>query len=307
MGLKAIQNKVTSKVGRQVLIVRKNSPTLLFGVGVAGVITTVVLACRATLKMEEVLREAEKKQLQIEDAQALQTEEYTEKDAAQDAKLNRIQTAWAITKLYAPAVGAGVISVTALTGSHVVLTRRNTALGAAYVALDKGFREYRARVVNEYGKAKDDEFRFGLVDKQIAVETDHGTDVKTIKAPDRGIAGKSIYARFFDETSSNWQRTPGYNQMFLQAQQNYANDLLNARGWLFLNEVYRMLGLEESSAGQIVGWVKGEHGGDGFVDFGIFDEGDNFMALQFVNGAEKSVLLDFNVDGPVYDLLPRKV
>lgn len=307
MGFKSVQNKVTSKIGRQVLVARKNSPTLLFGVGVVGVATTMVLACRATLKMEEVLRDAEKKQLQIDDAKSLDVEEYTERDAQNDTKINRIQTAWAITKLYAPAVGMGVISIGCLTGSHVVLSRRNAAITAAYAALDRGFREYRQRVVNEFGKEKDDEFRFGVVERQIAVETDHGTDVKTVKDISKSSVadGYSIYARWFDEGSRNWSPQPMYNQMFLQSQERYADDRLNAQGYLFLNDVYESLGLEPTQAGQIVGWVKGANGGDGYVDFGIF-KGDGYMGKQFVNGNERSILLDFNVDGVVWDLIPKK-
>lgn len=305
MGFTAIKNKVTSGVGRQILVTRKNSPTLLFGVGVVGVVTTVVLASRATLKMEEVLGEAEKNKQQIEDAQALDSAEYTEEDAKKDTALNRAKTGLKIVKLYAPAFVCGVISVAALSGSHIILSRRNAAITAAYAALDKGFREYRQRVIKEYGNEKDEEFRFGLVDREIAVDTDHGTDVKTVKGLPSSKLG-SVYARIFDESSRHWQRTPMYNQMFLQSQQNYANDKLNADGFLFLNDVYEMLGLEKSQAGQVVGWVKGAQGGDGYVDFGIF-HGDSFMAMQFVNGNERSVVLDFNVDGIVYDLLPRKV
>ena len=123
---------------------------------------------------------------------------------------------------------------------------------------------------------------------------DDGVETYTLK-PDN-----SIYARFFDETSTNWQRTQGYNQFFIQAQQNYANDLLKSRGHVFLNEVYDMLGLERSKAGAVVGWVKGN--GDNYIDFGVF-QGDEWNAMRFVTGDERSILLDFNVDGVVYHLL----
>lgn len=297
MSLKAIKNKVTSKVGRQILIAQKNSPGVLFAVGAVGVGATVVLACRATLKMEEVLAEAEKNQQQIFNAQALETEDYSEDDAQKDRVNNRVQTAVKITKLYAPAAILGIISIGALTGSHVLLTRRNVALTAAYAALDKGFKEYRERVVSELGKEKDEEFRYGMVEREIAVDTDEGVAVKTVKTFGKSN-GRSIYARIFDEYSQNWDPTKSYNQMFIQAQQNYANDKLRATGHLFLNEVYDMLGLPRSKEGAVVGWVKGN--GDNYVDFGVFN-GNTFMGQQFVNGDEKSIWLDFNVDGVVWD------
>lgn len=301
MSLTAIKNKVTSKVGRQILVTQKHSPTLLFGVGVVGVVATIVLASRATLKMEEVLSEAEENEKKFEEIAEDHPKKYTDEDRKNDSKINKVRTAGKIVKLYAPAAAVGLVSIGAFTGSHVILSRRNAAVTAAYAALDKGFRQYRERVVSEYGPEKDQEFRFETVEKEMAVDTDEGTAVKTVKTISEKNRG-SIYSRFFDESSSNWSPIKHQNQFFVQAQQNYANDLLNARGHVFLNEVYDMLGLERSPEGQVVGWVKGN--GDGYIDFGVFRKGaEMFEAQRFVNGDERSVLLDFNVDGVVYNLI----
>jgi Family of unknown function (DUF6353) len=307
MDLRSIKNRATSKAGRQILLARKHSPTFLFGVGVAGVVTTAVLASRATLKMDDVLREAEEARSKIDAAKevAERTEqEYTEDDAESDSRLLKVKTVLKIAKLYAPAVGVGVLTIAALTGSHVIISRRNVSLTAAYAALDQGFREYRKRVVDELGLEKDQEFRYGVIEKQIAVETDHGTDIKTVKVVDLEKIreqGGSVYARLFDEYCQNWSKQPGYNQIFLKSNESYANDLLHARGYVFLNDVFDMLGLERTPAGQIVGWLKGEKGGDGYIDFGIFRDDNAYMGMQFVTGNERSVLLDFNVDGPIWD------
>ena len=61
-----------------------------------------------------------------------------------------------------------------------------------------------------------------------------------------------------------------------------------------------MLGIPRSQAGAVVGWVLGE--GDDYIDFGMFD-GNNMATRDFVNGYERSILLDFNVDGVIYDLI----
>lgn len=297
MNLQAMRNLITSKAGRQVLKLQKHSPTILFVAGVVGVGATVVLACRATLRIHETLDEHHMTKGKM--VVALESEEldYTEEDFKRDHLMLIGKTATEFVKLYGPSVIIGVASIAALTGAHVVLNRRNVALTAAYAALEKGFRDYRKRVMAEYGENKDQEFRYGLVDGEIVEETDQGPKVVGVKKFPTSD-GRSIYARIFDESSSSWQRSPGYNQVFIKAQQQYANDLLNSRGHVFLNEVYDMLGLPRSQEGAVVGWVLGN--GDGFVDFGVFG-GNTFMAQQFVNGAERSVWLDFNVDGTIWD------
>lgn len=300
MNLKSVADKVTSKMGRQVLITQKHSPVILFGVGVAGVVTTVVLASRATLKMDDILTEAKENQLKIQEAEELETEKYTEQDATKDHALNRTKTALKIVKAYAPAFAIGVISIGCLTGSHIILTRRNVGLTAAYAALDRGFKDYRKRVVGELGGDKDREFLYGTVEREVTVDTDEGPKTKTVTGLDLENKSKSPYSYLFArETSRSWSPDPGYNLMFLSAQERFANAHLNAKGFILLNDVLEGLGMERTSAGCVVGWVKGSEG-DGYVDFGVF-EGDSFMGRQFVEGKERNCWLDFNVDGVVYD------
>lgn len=297
--LTALKNVVTSNVGRRFLIVQKNSPGILFSAGVVGVVAAAVLASRATLKLDAVLEEHEKTSFDI-NTMALQanTDKYSEEDAHKDRVLLMVKTGLKITRLYGPAIVIGIASIAALTGSHITLNRRLAGVTAAYAALDKGFDQYRKRVVKELGEEKDREFRYGLVDKDIVEETPEGPVTKTIKAIDKKNE-PSIYARFFDQTSSSWNKIPAYNRLFIQCQQNYANDLLRSRGHVFLNDVYDMLGLQRSKAGAIVGWLN-DSDGDGFIDFGVFSH-DEWMGQQFVNGNEDAVLLDFNVDGPIWD------
>lgn len=293
MNLKMARDAITSKFGRQILKGKKHAPVVLFVAGAVGVVGATVLACRATLKMHDVLDEI---QTDLEKARTLESPDYSDTDRQKDLALIYLKGSGRIFTMYAPAVGLGVLSILALTGSHVMLTKRNAAAVAAYAAIDKGFREYRQRVMAELGEDKDREFRYGTIEREIVEETDEGPVVKTIKQI--GPNGKSIYARFFDEHNRSWQKDPHYNQMFLQCQQNYANDLLKARGHVLLNDVYDMLGLERSKEGCVVGWVKDD--GDGYIDFGVFN-GDRASGMRFVMGNERSIILDFNVDGIIYD------
>jgi hypothetical protein len=291
---------VPEVIGRQVargaLLAQKSSPEVLLGAGIVGLVGSTVLACRATLKVDTVLDEAKTK---LDTAKNLEHEDYSEKDRSRDISLIYFQSGVKIARLYAPAIIVGGLSIYALTSSHRILTRRNVALTAAYGALEKGFNQYRARVVEKYGEEEDRNFRYGTREVEI---TDPKTKKK--KTVTRVSADEpSIYARFFDSYSTSWSKEPEYNLIFLKCQQNYANDLLRSRGHIFLNEVYDMCGIPRSKAGAVVGWVLSDDDStDNFVNFGIFD-GRKEVVRDFVNGLEGAILLDFNVDGVIYDKL----
>lgn len=296
--MKLVPAAITQKVARNALLARRASPGMLFGAGIVGMVGSTVLACRATLKLEEVLDEAHSN---LDTARNLDHPEYSEKDRHRDIALIRFQTSVKIVRLYAPAVLVGGASIAALTSSHVILNRRNVALTAAYAAVEKGFNEYRARVVEKYGEDEDRNLRYGSEEVEIIDPDTNKKRTVTRVAP----GDPSIYARFFDPYSTSWSREPEYNMVFLKAQQNYANDMLKARGHVFLNEVYDMLGLPRSKAGAVVGWVYSKDGEtDNFINFGVFN-GQSQQARDFVNGFEGSILLDFNVDGVIYDKIER--
>jgi hypothetical protein len=290
--MKFVPASVTNKLARQALHIQKASPKLLLIGGIVGSVGATVLACRATLKMDEVITKAQEN---LEIANTLEHKDYSEQDRQKDKVYIYVQTIVRTAKLYAPAVALGSLSICALVGSHKIMSSRNTALAAAYGVLDKAFDEYRKRVETELGPDRERDIRYAVETKETKNEST-GKVKKT-----KHVSGKdhSPYARFFDEYNRNWQREGTLNQMFISCQQNYANDLLRSRGHVFLNEVYDMLGMERTSAGAVVGWVLDDEG-DNYVDFGVFD-GDIFEAVRFVNGEERSILLDFNVDGIVYD------
>jgi hypothetical protein len=299
MKLSALKNVVTSGAARQLLKGQKHAPVILFAAGAIGVVATVVMASRATLKLDDVLTEAQEDLERIRETEAC--DEYTEADQRKNTGLVYARAAGQVTRLYGPAVIVGVASIAALTGSHVILTKRYLGVTAAYAALDRTFREYRKRVVETYGLEKDQEFRHNLVDREIIEEGPRGHKTKVIKA--LGEKNPTLYAKFFDEGNRNWQRDPAFNRMFIQCQQAYANDRLHAVGHVFLNEVYDMLGFERTREGAVVGWIAGADAreeGDGYIDFGVF-RGDVYMGQEFVNGDERSVMLDFNVDGVIWD------
>ena len=290
-------------------VVEKHSPEILAGVGVVGVVASTVMACKATMKLNDILEESKETRDKIKEVERnpRYEEQYSHEDAKKDLTINYTQTAMKIAKLYAPAVILGSASLGCLLASNDILRKRNAALSAAYMTVDKSFKEYRQRVVDRFGEEVEKEIRYNIKAEEVtstvvAEDGSETTVTETVKTMDPNLY--SDYAKFFDEASPYWQKDPEYNFMFLKSQQQYANDLLKARGRLFLNEVYEMLGIDKTKAGQIVGWVYNPENpiGDNFVDFGIFDMSKE-RVRAFVNGYEPNILLDFNVDGNIWDLM----
>lgn len=282
--MKLIPASVSAKLGRQLLVLQKQSPHILFVAGVVGVVGSAVLASRATLKLSAVLDEAEHEIKGVK-ADLKDTEGY-HKDLAYVYTKNTME----VVRLYAPAALLGAASIAMLTGSHVQMTRRNSALTAAYAAVSTAYENYRDRVRAEVGEEKERDLYHSVSLKKVMVESKS----QEVMAADPNTW--SPYARFFDEQSRQWKKNAEHNKLFVLAQQNYLNDLLQSRGHVFLNEAYDALDIPRSSAGQIVGWVLGSHG-DSYIDFGLYEA----ASARFLNGTERNVLLDFNVDGVVFD------
>lgn len=286
----------------------KHSPEILAGVGVVGVVGSLVLACKATTKLSDVLEESKEQLDKIKEVAAgpAYEEKYSQDDAKKDTTITYVQTAMKVTKLYAPSVILCASSLGCLLASNNILKKRNAALSAAYMTVDKAFKEYRKRVADRFGEEVEKEIRYNIKAEEITKVDEDGNEVtETVKVMDGTDDPNSYsdYARFFDESCAAWQNDAEYNLTFLKAQQQYTNDLLKARGRLFLNEVYRMLGIDETKAGQVVGWVYNPDNptGDNFVDFGIYNM-QRERVRAFVNGYEPNILLDFNVDGVIWDL-----
>lgn len=288
---------------------QKNSPELLVGAGIVGIIGATVLACKATTKASAIFEE-HKTEMEIikkvnadEDLKA--DHDYDEKEYRKDLAIRYTKTSVELIKLYAPSFILGTLSIGMVLKSHDILKKRNIAMGAAYTILNENFGKYKERVKEHLGDEAEKNLRYNLKkEKTERVETDEDGEEKkveeTVDIIDETTVGE--YAKFFDEYNENWTKDPEHNLFFLKAQERYANDLLQSKGILFLNEVYKMLGIPETKAGQVVGWVKDSEIGDGYVDFGIYNV-HRKSNREFVNGYERSVLLDFNPDGVVWELL----
>ncbi len=304
-----ITTKVTRGLNKAGFQLKKHSPEILIVAGVAGAVTSAVMACKATTKLNDILEESKEQVDKIHEAiehPENLPEEYTEEDGKKDLTIVYTQTAVKLLKLYGPSIVLGGLSITAILTSNNIMRKRNIAIAAAYTAVDKSFKDYRGRVVERFGKDLDRELRYNIKKEEVEetiVDEKTGKE-KTIKKTIDVANEVSEFAKFFDDGCTGWTKDPELNLAFLLKQQAFANDKLKANGYLYLNEVYDMLGIPRTKAGQIVGWIYDEKNpiGDNYVDFGIFDS-NKVKNRDFVNGYERTILLDFNVDGNILNLM----
>lgn len=304
-----IMNRASRTFNRFAFKLKKHSPEILVVSGTVGVIASTVLVCKASTKASTILEETKSRIDDIHEvANTPELEgKYSKQDMKKDLTIVYTQTAVNFVKLYALPVTLGVASVGCIFASHNIMRKRNLALAAAYATVDRSFKDYRGRVIDRFGEALDKELKYGIKAQEIeeTVVDENGEErviTKTVDVVDPNTY--SEYARFFDDGCKGWEKNSEYNLMFLKQVQNWANERLKARGYLYLNEVYEMLGIPQTRAGHEVGWVydKDNTIGDNFVDFGIYDL-YNERKRAFVNGYERTILLDFNVDGVISDLI----
>lgn len=297
-----IMKSVNGVASKTVMKLKKHSPEILVVAGIAGTVVSAVIACKATTKVAEILDETKGTLDTIHEGMetgAINGQEYTTEDGKKDTVVVYAQTGMKLAKLYGPAIILGTLSITSILASNNILRKRNVALGAAYAAIDKSFKEYRGRVIERFGEQVDTELKYGIKAKkfeEIEVDPETGKEKKvkkTVMVADPNL--QSDYAVYFDSKSRNYETNPDYNRMFLKAQQAFANDKLQTRGHLFLNEVLDDLDLPRTPAGQIVGWTK--DGPDGYVNFRIVE-----VERETEDGRhEPALLLDFNVEGNIWE------
>lgn len=294
---------------------KKHSPEILVVTGVVGTVASAVMACKATTKVNFVLEDTKAKvdviHEGVENGEVkgyLENGEvgmvpYSAEDSKKDLTIVYAQTGLKLAKLYAPAVLLGAASITSILVGHNILHKRNLALAAAYTAVDTGFKQYRGRVMERFGDKIDKELLYNIKAKEIeeTVINEDGSETtvkKTVEVADRNALELSPYTFCFDETARGWNRDAERNKFFLARQQDYANERLQANGVVFLNEVLDMVGIDRVPMGQRIGWCLKDPNSDGYIDFGVLNihcEANR----NFVNGLEKSVWLNFNVDGYV--------
>lgn len=316
MSKKDIVNKFSRTAHKVGFKLKKHSPEILVVAGVAGTVTSAVMACKATTKFSMIVEEKNEQldalQEVVEKLEAGETVKYkdedgnvipyTIEDVKKDARIYSAKYYLNVAKLYAPSVAVGAISIAAILGGHHILRKRNVALGAAYATVNRTFKDYRGRVVERFGEGLDRELRYNIKSKEIEeVEVNEKGKEKVVKKNIDVVESEYIgtirdNARFFDQSCKAWEKDAVANMTFLKGVEAWANRVLETRGWLSLNEVYMRLGFDPIPNGQAEGWVYNIERpvGANRVDFGIYNT--HRANRAFVNGYEPVILLEFNTD-----------
>lgn len=285
-----ISPAIQKAFGRTLLQVQKHSPAILTTVGVVGVVAAGILAAKNTLKLEATVDEG---QARLQNAKSLVEEgEASEKAITVAYTKNVIEVA----KLYVAPTTLMVTGLVCILSAQNILNKRNAALAAAYKGLESAFGAYRERVREELGEEREEQIRYGLREEEVTDEK--GKKTKVLKPVDGQHVG-SEYRFVYDVSNENWSGFHDDNLFRVTMVQNMANDILKAKGHIFLSEVLDTLGFERTPASIITGWVYDKdnpnHPGDNQVDFGIRD-------FQDEHGF---ILLDFNVDGTIFDKIGK--
>lgn len=303
MNKNGIIKKVSGTFSKVGFNLKKHSPEILMAAGLVGTVVSAVVACKATTKIDRILDETKEQLDKIHECadNPDMAEQYNEEDAKKDTVIVYAHTGVKLAKLYAPAIGLGFLSLSSILVSNHILRKRYTALTAAYAILDRGYKEYRGRVVERFGKEVDHQLRYNIKADEISeiVTDEKGKEKKVKKTIEVADPNASGYMKYFTRSNPNWENNPDYIEMFLNSQLNYVNDKLKAVGHLTLNEVYSALGMEDTKAGMVVGWIYDlKHpNGDNYVEFDV-----KKVHLPNDHGEyEEAYAIDFNVDGNIYD------
>ena len=202
----------------------KHSPAILTGIGIAGMLTTTVLAVKATPKALQL----------IEDA----------KDSEQVDKLTVAETVKVTWKCYIPAAVTSVVSASCLVFANSVNTRRNAALATAYQISQTALTEYREKVVETIGEKKEQAVREKIAEDRLKQNPVNETTVVLTKK------GNTL---FMDPLSGQYFRSD-IEQIKKTINEINARMMRDAFGYTSLNEFYDELGLERASIGEDLGW-----------------------------------------------------
>lgn len=206
--------------------VSKHSPELLTGLGIAGMITTTVLAVKATPKALDLIEEKR-----------------DELDLAPSERLHPAEIIKAAWKPYIPAAVTGVTSVACLIGASSVNSKRNAALATAYNLSATALAEYKEKVLETVGEKKEQIIRNKVAEERINKDPVNQSAI---------IVSGNGNTRCFDTITK--RRFTSDIETIKRIVNELNRKMLNGEDYISLNEFYYELGLDGSSIGDELGW-----------------------------------------------------
>lgn len=303
---KVVGKKVCKAKARTGLKLKKYSPEIFLALGIVSFGGTVVMACKATLSADDILEHHKKKMKDINDAMKIAEEEpelyeYDEVAYKRDKAVQAFKTGVEFAKAYAPAIALGITSIGCILTSRNILYKRYLVMVTAYESTRTAFNAYRKRVIETEGEVYDQYYMYGgkLETKDSKATLEDGTEIDVKEAVSVDNSDITIpeddTARWMKEGNPHWDKRNNYVLMTMRALETRCTDTLRARGHIFLNEVYDLLGFDHTPIGAMVGWCLNDPESDDFVDFGLYSKG----AADYVNGSVHEVLLTFNHSGVI--------
>ena len=239
----------------------KHSPEILTGIGIAGMLTTTVLAVQATPKAMQLI---ENKAAEMD------------LDPVYE-KLTVIETVKAAWKPYIPAAISGVFSIACLVGASSENAKRNAALATAYKLSETAFSEYKEKVIETIGEKKESNMK-----EKIGKDRVDQTPVNSKEV----IITSNGNTLCLDWTSKRYFRS---DVETLKKAENILNKRILDEMFISLNDFYSEVGLEETGVGDDLGW---EVNRDGLIDLDF--------STQMADNGEPCIVVDFRVS-PRYD------
>ena len=296
-----ILKPVTGAFSRAAGKIKPKMPGILMWGGLVGVGCGTVMLCKTmATDVPEILDHYRRKKQEIETnlpEAKLDTESRKEKKR-QIRKL-RLDTGLKIGKKAAPGAAIEALGLTSMCGSNHMLKKINAELSVVCVGLKTGWDKYREGVRKEFGEEADDRLMHGYEEKTVTETAEDGTVTeKKIKVVKKGADMPSIYARIFAYGEADGaERSEDYNRQFLKLQAENANLFFKANKKMMLNDLYDMLGIKRSVAGNHVGWIydKNNPSGDNCIDLRVQEiyREDPDRPGEY----ETVFLIDPNVDG----------
>ena len=271
--------------GKVSFFCKEYSPQIHFVLGVIAFAETCRSFYNAKPKYEQVMKEYHEELAKQKEAEEKADNvpgggqiRYPEEDRKADRRTIKLKTGVKVVKVFAGPTVKAAVTLTLFRRGFGILEARNKGLTEVASALAMA------------------------PEKKVELTDGESTEVAKTDEPEYEICTDPV-VKEFDRKNPNFSDMMENNRFFLQQKQNYCNLLLHSRGYLFLNEVFELLDMEKTEAGQVIGWKYYnettdalKNGASNFVSFGIFDTDDPVAGPVFAGARLERVMLRFNVD-----------